>query len=172
MEAGFRLLSADPSTSLAQIAEHAGVGRATLHRHFSGREDLLRELALRAYQEMDIAADKAAEPATSYAEALRFILEALIPLGDRHGFLAHFGFEGDQELASEIARQARETREMIDAAREEGVFDASIPTRWIERVIDAAIMTGWDSVRAEETTPSQASSLAWTSLISGVGAKS
>lgn len=172
MEAGFRLLSSDPAASLSQIAEHAGVGRATLHRHFTGREDLLRELALRAYEEMDQAAEKAAEIATTYSDALRLILEALIPLGDRHGFLAHFGFDGDAALANEIARQARETQEMIDAARTEGLFDPAVPTRWIERLIDAAIMTGWDSVRAGETTPGQASSLAWISLINGVGAKS
>ena len=172
MEAGFRLLSSDPAASLSQIAEHAGVGRATLHRHFTGREDLLRELALRAYEEMDQAAEKAAEMATTYADALRLILEALIPLGDRHGFLAHFGFDGDAALANEIARQARETQEMIDAARTEGLFDPAVPTRWIERLIDAAIMTGWDSVRAGETTPGQASSLALSSLINGVGPKS
>lgn len=170
MEAGFRLLSADPSASLAQIAERAGVGRATLHRHFAGREELLRELALRAYAEMDAAADTAARSAANHADALRAILDALIPLGDRHGFLAHFGFDHDETLAEEIARQSRETHEMIEAARLEGLFDASIPTGWIERLIDAAIMMGWESIRAGETTPRQASALAWTSLIRGVGA--
>ena len=59
---------------------------------------------------------------------------------------------------------------MIEAARLEGLFDASIPTGWIERLIDAAIMMGWESIRAGETTPGQASALAWTSLIRGVGA--
>ncbi|WP_291895412.1 hypothetical protein [Maricaulis sp.] len=127
---------------------------------------------MRAYEEMDEAAESAAEHAPSYSAALKNILDALIPLGDRHGFLAHFGLEDDAELKNEIARQAEETRDLIDAARGEGLFDPAIPTSWIERMYDAAVMAGWESMRAEETTLNQASELAWNSLIKGVGAKS
>ncbi len=171
MEAGFRLLSADPAVSLGDIAQYAGVGRATLHRYFSSRDDLIHALALRALEEMDEAAETAAENAQTYGEGLRLILDALIPLGDRHGFLAHFSLEDAPDIAREYQRQSDETRDMIDAAKREGVFDPQLPTSWIERMIDAAIITAWDSIRAEELTPRQASDLAWTSLVTGLGAR-
>ena len=58
-EAGFELLSRNPGASLSEIAEHAGVGRATLHRHFASREALLIALAHQAIAEMDHAAEVA-----------------------------------------------------------------------------------------------------------------
>lgn len=41
-----RVLVFDPAASMSGIAA-AGVGRATLHRQFAHREDLLREIARR-----------------------------------------------------------------------------------------------------------------------------
>ncbi|MGE4428192.1 MAG: TetR/AcrR family transcriptional regulator, partial [Solirubrobacteraceae bacterium] len=46
--AALRALNADPTASMAQIAEAAGVGRATLHRHFASREVLLHEIGVHA----------------------------------------------------------------------------------------------------------------------------
>ena len=43
-----RHLNLDPRASMAVLASAAGVGRATLHRHFASREDLLHELGTRS----------------------------------------------------------------------------------------------------------------------------
>lgn len=40
------VLAADPKATVAEIADHAGVHRATLHRHFPSREALVEQLAL------------------------------------------------------------------------------------------------------------------------------
>jgi len=44
LEAAQSVLTGDPSASLEQIAEAAGVGRATVHRHFPSRQSLLDAL--------------------------------------------------------------------------------------------------------------------------------
>jgi AcrR family transcriptional regulator len=80
IEAAFQVLNADPSASLATIATTAGVGRATLHRYFSGRSELIHALALQATEEIDNAANQAAKNARSHADALHRIMRAIIPL--------------------------------------------------------------------------------------------
>ena len=45
IEAAFSVFSKNPSAALADVAERAGVGRATLHRHFASRDDLMRALS-------------------------------------------------------------------------------------------------------------------------------
>ena len=47
-----RTFSADPGASMQQVAEAAGLHRATVHRHFASRDDLLQALRHRAYDEL------------------------------------------------------------------------------------------------------------------------
>lgn len=169
IEAAFAVLSKNPSAALSDVAARAGVGRATLHRHFASRDDLVRALALQANQEMDDAVDTACAPAKSYSEAVRLALQALIPLGDRHGFLALELFADDADMQAEFARQSRETADLMDAAKREGLFDKAVPTSWIVQAFDHLIYAGWESVSAGETTPDQAADLAWRTLTNGLG---
>lgn len=169
VEAAFDVLSRDPSAALAQVAERAGVGRATLHRHFATREALIRALALTAIEEMDAAAEAACADAPSYEDAFRRMLTVLIPLGDRHGFLAREPVDDDPAIAAEFQRQMDETREMVEGAKAEGLFDPAVPTAWITQAFDHLLYAAWESVRAGEATHAQAADLAWRTLTQGLG---
>ncbi|MEM9838899.1 MAG: helix-turn-helix domain-containing protein [Pseudomonadota bacterium] len=172
VDAAFDIFSRDPSASLAEVAQRAGVGRATLHRHFAGRDELVRALALIAIEEMDHAAEAACAGATSATEAFHRTLIALIPLGDRHGFLALEPIDDDPAIAAELARQQRETADMVEQAKLEGVFDTGIPTSWIIQAFDHLLYAAWESVKSDETTHQQAADLAWRTLTLGLGGKS
>lgn len=169
IEAAFAVFSKDPSAALSEVATLAGVGRATLHRHFTSREALIRQLARIANDEMDAAVEAACAPVTSYTEAARKSLQALIPLGDRFGFLALEPIDNDPDLKASYERQKRETEDMVAAAKGEGLFDTSIPTSWIVQAYDHLLFAGWESVKAGETTPDQAADLAWRTLTTGLG---
>lgn len=172
IEAGFSVLHSNPGATLADVATAAGVGRATLHRYFASRELLVRELAQIAMDEMDVAVDEACRDSASAADALRDSLTALVPLGDRYGFLMMESLEQDETIMAEFDRIQRETEELVGAAVEEGAFDPLVPVSWIVRTYEYLIYTAWDSVRKEELTPTQAGDLAWRTLLSGVGGRS
>ncbi|WOE76291.1 TetR/AcrR family transcriptional regulator [Alterisphingorhabdus coralli] len=171
IEAAFTLLSENPAASLADIAERAGVGRATLHRHFSGRDDLILTLGKTALREMEDAAETACTDVLSHSEALRRTLEALIPLGDRYRFLMREQIEEHPEILAELERQQREMRDMINEAKAEGLFDTAVPTAWIAQAYDNLLYAAWEAVKAQDLTPTQASTLAWQTLTKGLGAK-
>jgi AcrR family transcriptional regulator len=169
IEAAFDVFSCNRGAALSEVADRAGVGRATLHRHFASRDDLVRTLALIALQEMDAAAEAACENANSYADALRLSLAALIPLGDRHGFLALEPIDDDPEIAAAYERQMNETRDMVEEAKREGAFDPDAPTDWITQAFDHLLYAAWESVKAGEATHAQAADLAWRTLTTGLG---
>lgn len=169
IEAAFTVFNRDPSASLAQVAELAGVGRATLHRYFASRDGLIRALAHIAIQEMDEAVEIACGNVKSYSEAMHVSLEVLIPLGDRYGFLALEAVEHDPELQDEFTRMRQETEELAEAAKAEGLFDKTVPTSWIVQAYDHLLYAAWESVKADEATQVQAADLAWRTLTSGLG---
>ena len=169
IEAAFDLFNRDPRTPLGEIAEHAGIGRATLHRHFAGRDDLLKTLALIAAKEMDAVVEEACQNVQSHTEALRVSLDVLIPLGDRYSFLGLDAIEQDPELQDYFERQTRETETLINEAKREGTFRDAIPTSWIVQVYEHLLFAAWESVKAEEATQTQASHLAWQTLMTGLG---
>ncbi len=163
LEAAFQVYNLDPTASLAEIAKRAGVGRATLHRHFAGRDTLMTALSERATQELDEAVERATKNAISYTDGLRLSLNAIIPLGDRQWFLSH-------EHTDE-AKQAADTAELVSAigaAKDEGTFDQNVPNSWIAETYENLIYAAWTLIRKGEATPSQASDFAWRTLTTGL----
>jgi AcrR family transcriptional regulator len=171
VSAAFEMLVDNPAASLGEIAKRAGVGRATLHRHFSNREALILALTHAAIEEMDLAVDTACDGATTSSNALYLCLEALVPLGDRYRFLASEPLDDHPDIASEFDRQDREMLELVEEAKQEGLFDLSIPPRWIVTCFEHLLYAAWESVTKQVSTPSQATELAWRTLINGLGAK-
>lgn len=168
LEAGFAAFAADPSASLADVAAAAGVGRATLHRHFSGRDDLLRAMALQALEDLAQAVDTQTSGATSHTDALRMALAALVPLGPRNWFLGQDALWKDPEVFAVRQRQQAEMAALVDAAKAEGGFARDVPTDWILASFDALLFAAWEQVRDEVLTPRQASDLAWRTLTTGL----
>ncbi|MEM7025052.1 MAG: hypothetical protein AAF637_21080 [Pseudomonadota bacterium] len=127
-------------------------------------------LAQTAMREMDEAIEAATADAPSYTEALRISLETIIPLADRHGFLAREPLEHHPEVSASYQRQLDELAEAIDGAKAEGCFTPAVPTAWIVQAFDALIFAAWETVRDGDATPRQASVLAWRTLTAGLGA--
>lgn len=167
LDAAAAVLAANPGASMSAVAEAAGVGRATLYRHFPTREALMRELALEAIERTDAAVAPVLAEGLSSEDALLGMLEAIVPLGDRYHFLANERIE-DPEVAEETRRQTRETEEFVEQAKRDGLFDAGLPTAWIVAAIDALVWAAWDSVREGTVAPRDAASLAFKTLTRGL----
>lgn len=171
LEAAFLLFAERPTASLGDVAERAGVGRATLHRYFSSRAELMRALAIVALEELDQAVAAKTADAMSYAEGFRLSLEATVPLASRQWFLAHEGVEADPEVAAAYAASRKDLEKEIDAAKAEGAFASEVPTAWIVQAYENLTYSAWALVQSGEATPKQAAQLAWRTLSQGVGGR-
>ena len=169
IDAGFAVLSRNPGASLAEVADAADVGRATLHRYFPSRTALLSALARQATRELEEAASAASADAQSYFDALRLVMAAIIPLAHRHMFLSQESFQ-DPDLVGALDQQAQDLRELIDAAKQEGALRPELPTEWIAQAYDHLIYAAWTMIHREEATPRQAADLAWKHFSKGAGA--
>jgi len=161
-------LGKTPDASLTKVAIAAGIGRATLHRYFPTRDHLLRALAAQAARELENAADRAAKGVWSHTTAMKRILEALVPLGERHMFLMNGVTENFPDVQHQLDRQKAEFRVVIEHAQKEGLCPLSCPVEWVEMSFDLMIYGAWQLVREGHATPKQAAKLAWTTFTSGL----
>ncbi|MEM9212133.1 MAG: TetR/AcrR family transcriptional regulator [Pseudomonadota bacterium] len=168
IEAAFQIYNENAGASLGDIADRAGVGRATLHRYFPGRDELMAALAMIALEELEAAIEASAGKAQSYEEYFRLAIQAVVPLANRQWFLSHEAVDADPEVAKAYDASRAEMHAEIEKAKEEGLFDADLPTFWIDEVIENLTYAAWSMVRKGEATPKQAADLAWRTLMNGM----
>ncbi|MCF6472012.1 TetR/AcrR family transcriptional regulator [Nonomuraea sp. MG754425] len=155
MKAAIHHLNEDPTASMTQLAEAVGISRATLHRHFSSREDLMLALAHRAHDQWErvqmssgiVAATGSTDPET-VRTAMDALLAGLTEVTDEYGF----GLT-DEAMAAhpEVRRRIEELEEREVAfyatAQRAGLLNAELPARWISNVVFGLLIAVRESLR-------------------------
>ena len=168
LDAAIELLARNRGASLTEIAVRAGVGRASLHRHFPSRNDLIAEVVRQCMDETDAATAAATRNAGSARETLWRMLEAVIPLGDRYYFLAAV-VSDKADLRARHEAEMEWLARLIDGLKGEGVLAADVPRTWAAAQIDAQIWIAWTEVAAGRVAPADAAELAFRTLLEGLG---
>ncbi len=167
LEAAIRLLNANSGTTMTDIAKAAGVGRATLHRHFQTKDDLIQTLSARCMEEMNAAVratDSTDKPAV---DRLHAMLKSTIPLGDRYAFLAIERME-DEQLQAAYQEQLCWTTALIEQLKTEQAIAKDVPTSWAVAQVDQIIWTAWTAVWTSELAIDDAAELALRTLLKGL----
>lgn len=170
--AAARLLVVDRGASMEKIAGAAGVGRTTLHRHFRGREDLIRAIAVDAMEECEAAIVRARLGEGLVRAAVERLFEALVPVGERYHFLlAEAQLEEDPGLKAYEERIDAPIRALIGRGKEDGTFAADVPDAWVLNATGALLFAAWEGVRDGDLAPRETPRLVTRTLLSGVGTR-
>lgn len=170
LDAAATVLARDASASLGDIAERAGVGRATLHRHFPTRRHLVRALTLDALHRLAQASDQIARAAQGPEQAFRLLIEAIVPLGDRYRFLASDPLRGDEtDVRIVYDRRRSDLTAHAEALKAAGLIARDVPTPWVVASIDALVHAAWQAVEAGEIARLDAPDLVFATLTRGLG---
>ena len=173
LDAAIELLLINPGASLSDIAQHAGVGRATLYRHFESREALIRELALESLQMTDAILQPIRDAGLSAKETLERGLIAIMQVADRFHFLLFLWYFGDEDPELEVIynRQLEDVYRLVERGKQEGTIDSTLSSEWIVTLIDSLVYAGWWSVQSGDLTAEQAGRHATQSLFKGIAQK-
>ncbi len=127
VEAAVPLLCEQPRASMQQIAEAAGVHRATVHRHFRSRDDLLDELRERAARLSGTELDAAfTGPADDPGQTLQRATAALLRVGTRYRLYRYTTWRSaaNEDRALEISERIGA---LVAAAQVAGQVRADLP---------------------------------------------
>lgn len=141
LDASFQILVSNPHASLSEIATQAGVGRATLYRHYPTREVLIAAIAMESLQLIDKALQPINEQGLSGLKAVKAMVSALLPLAERFHFLQMIWTtaELDQVVMKMYEEQMNTIWYWISAGQKAGEINASISAEWIVTVLDSML---------------------------------
>lgn len=130
------LLSRKSTATMDEVARAAGIGRATLHRHFAGRDALVRALEELGIREFEVAFDNARLDEGTAVEALRRLVAEAESNAGLLAFLVTENqlFEGDEVNEGWARLDARVTA-LFRRGQEEGDIRIDLSPAWLTEAL-------------------------------------
>jgi len=162
----------NPGASLDDVAAAAGVGRATLFRHFKTKTELQRAVFVRALHEVEAAIEALGlKPARGTAKAqLSLLLRTLLSVGAELRFILSAAelFEEPSVVAA-AERVYAHVDPVFAAAVREGVLRDDVPLAWLRATAEAVLHAAWFEVEAGHLARTAAAELVETTILHGIG---
>lgn len=176
--AALRLLNADPTASMSQIAAAAQISRATLHRHYTGREDLVAQLGWMSLESWRAALDaagvdvaEASGDAETIRRAVSDLCRELVRDADEYGFaLTEPSLSNDSEITAVAEELNARERAFCKAAQRAGVMRDDLPAAWIGNALFGLLVGLREALRRGEIAVADAERLLRETLLRGVSA--
>lgn len=167
------VLSVNPGATMAEIADGNGISRATLHRLYATRDDLLRATLLHALQAVEAALEEARPHQGDPVEALERVIAAAAPLGERFRLLlTHWSWlESDAKLTARAQRLQDELTHLVERGQAEGRLRQDLPSSWQARVIGDLVFSAWAAVADGSLGRREAPAVAFKTISAGLVAR-
>ncbi|MCY0957077.1 TetR/AcrR family transcriptional regulator [Streptomyces sp. H27-H5] len=136
------LLSRKSTATMDEVARAAGIGRATLHRHFAGRDVLVRALEDLGIREFEVAFDNARLGEDTAVDALKRLVAEVEPNAQLLAFLVTENqlFEGD-EVNVGWARLDARVSALFRRGQEEGDIRIDLSPAWLTEALYGLVGT-------------------------------
>ncbi|WP_225822008.1 TetR/AcrR family transcriptional regulator [Streptomyces naphthomycinicus] len=137
------LLTRKSTATMDEVAKAAGISRATLHRHFAGRDALVRALETLGIAECEAALDTARLDDGPAGEAVHRLVRALEPSGGLLAFLYTENqlFEGEEQNQG-WARIDERLVGLFRRGQESGEFRIDLTPVWLAEALYGLLVSG------------------------------
>lgn len=137
------LLTRKSTATMDEVARAAGISRATLHRHFAGRDALVRALEALGLAECEAAVEAARLDDGPAAGAVRRLVREIEPAAGLLAFLYTENqlFEGEEQNEGWARLDARLTA-LFRRGQESGEFRIDLTPVWLTEALYGLLASG------------------------------
>lgn len=169
LDAAIDVLAVAPSASLAEVATRAGLGRATLYRHFESREALSAAIREEALARAGAALAGACREDLPVRDGLRQAAAALIPLGMRFRILLAEGADSEPEFLAAREQVLQPLSALISRGIAEGDIRSRANPAWVTMVLAGLLVNAVRAADAGVIGVDEAPDLVCDTLFEGLG---
>ncbi|RZU11459.1 TetR family transcriptional regulator [Streptomyces sp. BK239] len=137
------LLTRKSTATMDEVAKAAGISRATLHRHFAGRDALVRALEALGIAECEAALDAARLDDGPAGDAVRRLVRELEPAAGLLAFLYSENqlYEGEEQNEGWARIDARISA-LFRRGQHEGEFRIDLTPAWLTEALFGLLASG------------------------------
>jgi AcrR family transcriptional regulator len=168
VDAATAVLGEDPGAGMNEVAERAGVGRATLYRHFPSRNELFAAIKAQARNEAVVAVEACPLDEGSAVECIERIVGVIIELGDRYRFLHRDWAPRRGEDTDTRERIAGALRTAIERGQRRGELSKAVPAEWGALALRALMLAAIEELGEGRLTQAEAEQLVSKIVLHGL----
>jgi AcrR family transcriptional regulator len=169
LDAAADVLAVAPQASLTEVATRAGLGRATLYRHFENREVLLAAIREEALARAASALTSADLQGHDTREGIRRAAEALVPLGMRFRTLLTESSDSDPSFLAARDETLAPLWTVLARGVKSGELSKTANLGWLKLSLAGLLMSAVRAAGAGLIDPAEAGDLVARVFIDGVG---
>lgn len=169
IDAAIVLLAAEPEASMERVATAAGVGRATVYRHFASREHLVRAILDQALQDARDAVIGSRPDDGSPVEALKRAVQAILKVADRYRLVRQIPRD-DLELRQRAEEVGAPLIAIVGRGQRSGDFRPDLQPRWCAAALGALIQAVTVALIDGDVRDRDACRLVVTTFVDGMAA--
>lgn len=174
VEVAARLLAQDPGIGMVEVAEAAGVGRATVYRHFATREALLQTIWSHAMAECEAAIDECRLDEGTAADALGRLTRAWLEINVRYSF-SQLVLQTDFAVSPKRRRQQRRVFSepllaLVRRGQASGELASSVSPEWAVQTFRSLMQGGARAVAGGDLPRAEAPGVVLNTLLNGLAA--
>lgn len=155
------------AASMEEVAEAAGVGRATLYRYFPSRDALLQALEAAALEEVCVKIAQAELDTVPVREGIARLNRGFLDAGDKYIALLHAGRKSTDPHVIE-QRIAAPVRALIHRGVQDGTLRADIPPDLLLGMFTALLESALQMTTRARLGTEAASAAITSAFLSGV----
>jgi AcrR family transcriptional regulator len=170
IQAAMIALNQNPDAAFKDIAQQAGVGRATLYRLFDSKERLIEVILEQCLTTFEVKTEHIEAEAVSVKNAIELLFTAILPLHNELQFLININELSIKSpaLHQRIQSQQDEIVQLIEDGKREGCIGKQLPTYWIVNLIDGILYTAWAMRKDHGYSNKQLVELCTATLFNGI----